>query len=188
MKRHLGQKNEHGLGKSSRIGLPAACRDQWADANAKVACLLRNPLPPTLYIFSGIRYIIKTMPPLRYRPIIATSLRADANRRIRSISRRYLSTFPHLDGNSGTGSCEPAIKLRSILERYRQDKYVLSRMFSPHCCSNKSLMKWFRKTSISCALLGARFHKNDAHVHFTFLLLSLLTVSQVNHQASLRKS
>ena len=177
LKRHLGQKKRTGAKQSSGIGFARRARAGVPAAAAIKGVWQRQGHLPgtlsaffTLYIFSGIRYI-KTMAPLHYRPIIAASLRADANRRTRSISRRYLSTFHHLDENSGTGSCEPAIKLGSILERYRKDKYVLSRIFSPHCCSNKSLMKWFQKTSISCALLGARFQPKMT------LILILLSLS-----------
>jgi len=66
-----------------------------------------------------------------YRPIVAASLRADANRRFRSVGRHQLATFHQAtvaDANGTTavsgisGNCEPAVKIKSILEQYRRDK------------------------------------------------------------------
>lgn len=122
LKRHLGQKKTN-RSKSSGIAIGLAP----ADANNS----LRSTEGPSCHLLllsleSGGFVCNKTMRSLHYRPIFTASLRADANRRIRSFSRRHLATFHHLDGNSGTGGCEPAIKIRSILERYRQDKCVYS--------------------------------------------------------------
>mmetsp|Transcript_35967 Transcript_35967/g.78800 ORF Transcript_35967/g.78800 Transcript_35967/m.78800 type:complete len:149 (+) Transcript_35967:101-547(+) len=67
-----------------------------------------------------------------FRPIIVASLRADANRRVRTVGRRSLNMAPAGTASSaastGAGSdgfigCEPADKLRCILEQYRRQNF-----------------------------------------------------------------